>query len=235
MDMKALLAKMSELDTEKSVLTESSEKADKKKNLPPWLKKDDKEKIEKDDKEKVEEALAVQADGDEAMALLNILQLSGQKPIEPAEPEVAVAMAAPTDIADGDVVEIPPSAPGEQDSQEFSVDEADRDPSYANTPDEETCGMDAAIPSGNDLNRPKTMTKHGYHQGDNPLAMEDVAKLEGKLSKMFESMSKEGTDSKKKSKVNDDDTDEWYDKNGRPSRNGAYDAGGHYYAERDAK
>lgn len=30
----------------------------------------------------------------------------------------------------------------------------------------------AAIPDGNDLNKPKTMHKHSYRQGDNPMAME---------------------------------------------------------------
>ena len=33
-------------------------------------------------------------------------------------------------------------------------------------------GLDAAIPNGNDLNKPKQMTKHSYRQGDNPMAME---------------------------------------------------------------
>ena len=175
---------------------------------------------ELDSKKKVEESVVIQADGEEAASLLNILKLSGQKPLDAVDATPPMGQEA-----------IPPSAPGEQDDMEFSVDEADRDPAYANTPDEETCGMDAAIPAGDDLNRPKTMYKHSYRQGDNPMAMEDVAKMEGKLKKMFESMSK--VDSKKKSKL-DDDNDEWYDKNGRPSRNGAYDAGGHYYAERDA-
>jgi hypothetical protein len=33
-------------------------------------------------------------------------------------------------------------------------------------------GLDAAIPDGNDLNKPKQMSKHSYRQGDNPMAME---------------------------------------------------------------
>jgi hypothetical protein len=32
--------------------------------------------------------------------------------------------------------------------------------------------IDAAIPDGNDLNKPKQMFKHSYKQGDNPMAME---------------------------------------------------------------
>jgi len=36
----------------------------------------------------------------------------------------------------------------------------------------ETKGVDAAVHDGNDLNKPKQMTKHSYRQGDNPMAME---------------------------------------------------------------
>lgn len=73
---------------------------------------------------------------------------------------------------------------------------------FANTPagssGPKTLGMDAATPSGNDLHRSKGMHKHSYQQGDNPLAMEELNKLEGKLKKMFESMSAEApTDVKK--------------------------------------
>lgn len=176
-----------------------------KKGLPPWLKKDkdgkvkksdDKDDKKKDDKEKVEEAISVQADGEEAMSLLNLLKLSGQAPLDqgdasgpighPMDMPAEEPMDAPMDAP----MSVPPSADGEQDSQEFTVDETDRDPSYANTPDEEIASLDAATPSGNDLNKSKHMTKHGYQQGDNPLSMEDVAKMEGKLAKMFESLSK---------------------------------------------
>jgi hypothetical protein len=38
-------------------------------------------------------------------------------------------------------------------------------------PGPETYGIKAAIPDGNDLNKPKQMTKHSYRQGDNPMAM----------------------------------------------------------------
>ena len=37
----------------------------------------------------------------------------------------------------------------------------------------------------------------------------------------------------KESIEDDSDEEEWYDKNGRPDPNGAYDAGGHYHLERD--
>ena len=38
-------------------------------------------------------------------------------------------------------------------------------------PGPETYGIKAAIPDGNDLNKPKQMSKHSYRQGDNPMAM----------------------------------------------------------------
>jgi hypothetical protein len=38
-------------------------------------------------------------------------------------------------------------------------------------PGPEYQGIDAAIPDGNDLNKPKKMSKHSYRQGDNPMAM----------------------------------------------------------------
>lgn len=37
----------------------------------------------------------------------------------------------------------------------------------------ETKDVSAAIPDGNDLNKPKTMVKHSYRQGDNPMAMDE--------------------------------------------------------------
>lgn len=219
MDMKSLLEKMSELSTEakSSVLTESSKKAEKhaydQGRSRSLMKDKGDDKPYDDDKlndafakgkkhykgEKVEEGIVIQADGDEAASLLNLLKLSGQEPLDQNDATTPIG-SEPMDMPADEPMEIPQSADGEQDSQEFEVDEADRDPTYDNTPDEETCGMDAAIPSGNDLNRPKTMTKHGYQQGDNPLAMEDIKKMEGKLSKMFESLSKKSTDSKKKVK-----------------------------------
>ena len=52
-------------------------------------------------------------------------------------------------------------------------------------------------------------------------------KLYGQFKSMLESViAKENMES-------DQDEDEWYDKNGRPTPNGAYDAGGHYHLDRD--
>ena len=102
------------------------------------------------DKEKVDEAMVVQADGSEAMALLGILKLAG--------------MPAPQAATE------------------------ERDVELANTPDERVEPQQAAVPGGNDLNKPKVAYKHSYKNSDNPMAMEELAKIEGKLKGMFESM-----------------------------------------------
>lgn len=109
------------------------------------------EKKEKE-AEKVDEAIAIQADGQEAMALLDMLKLAGQ----PA-PQMAVGGCGMT--------------------------EADRDPSYANTPDEEVADISAATPTGNDMHREKEAWRAAAG-ADNPM----VAAMEGKLAKMFEAM-----------------------------------------------
>ena len=116
------------------------------------------EKKEKEDK-KVDEAIAIQADGQEAMALLDMLKLAGQ-PAPQQAPDMMVGGCG--------------------------MSEADRDPSYANTPDEEVADMSAATPSGNDMHRAKDSWRAAAG-ADNPM----VAAMEGKLAKMFETLSKE--------------------------------------------
>ena len=110
-------------------------------------------------REDVEEAIAIQADGQEAMALLDMLKLAGQ-PAPQQGPDVVVGGCG--------------------------MAEADSDPTYANTPDEEVADMSAATPSGNDMHRNKDSWRAAAG-ADNPM----VAAMEGKLKKMFESLSKE--------------------------------------------
>ena len=154
--MKSLIAKMDQLeqvDEAKPDFLDIDKDGDKKEPM----KKAAKEKDE--DKEKVDEAIAIQADGQEAMALLDMLKLAGQ----PAPQQAPDMMVGGCGMA-----------------------EADRDPSYANTPDEEVADMSAATPSGTDMHR----EKEGWRAAagaDNPM----VAAMEGKLRKMFESLSKE--------------------------------------------
>jgi hypothetical protein len=162
MDMKSLISKIDELIK----LDEENKKPDKDGDgVPDWADKKDgeddhaDEDNDKEDKKKVDEAIAIQADGQEAMALLDMLKLAGQPTTHQA-----------TDMMVGGC----------------GMTEADRDPSYANTPDEEVADMSAATPSGNDMHK----EKDGWRAAagaDNPM----VAAMEGKLKKMFESLSKE--------------------------------------------
>jgi hypothetical protein len=155
MDMKSLLEKMTQLsqvDEAKPDFLDVDKDGDKKEPMS----KASKEKKD-DDKEKVDEALAIQADGQEAMALLDMLKLAGQSAPQ-HNPEMMVGGMA----------------------------EADRDPTYANSPDEMVADMDAAVPSGNDMHREKDSWRAAAG-ADNPM----VVAMEGKLRKMFESMSKE--------------------------------------------
>lgn len=61
-----------------------------------------------------------------------------------------------------------------------------RDIEYSNTPKETVFDLEAAIPSGDDLHKSKKMTPHGYKNGDNPLAMEEVKIMESKLLKKWQ-------------------------------------------------
>ena len=64
---------------------------------------------------------------------------------------------------------------GGEEGPEGDEEDEEEEESFANSLDDsepETMGVDAAIPNGNDINKPKTMTKHSYRQGDNPMAME---------------------------------------------------------------
>lgn len=106
-------------------------------------------KAVKDKEEKVEESIVVQADGDEAAALVGILKLAGMQP-----------------------------------KQEEKVEEADRDPAYANTPDEKVREVGAAVPAGDDLHKQKGAYRAAAG-ADNPMA---VQAMEGKLAKMFSDM-----------------------------------------------
>lgn len=76
--MKALIAKMDQLeqvDEAKPDFLDLDKDGDKKEPMKKAAKeKDD----DKEDKEKVDEAIAIQADGNEAMALLDMLKLAGR-------------------------------------------------------------------------------------------------------------------------------------------------------------
>lgn len=61
---------------------------------------------------------------------------------------------------------------GEEDGIVFGNDMEEE---YANEPNEMYAPVDAVVnPPSNDLNKPKQMYQHSYHQGDNAMAMESL-------------------------------------------------------------
>ena len=106
-------------------------------------------KDKEEGKDKVEESIVIQADGEEAAALLGMLKLAGMPHEQPAMEE--------------------------------------RDIENANTPDEHVKPFAAAVPAGNDLHKAKGAYRAAAG-GDNPMAMEELNKLEGKLKSMYESL-----------------------------------------------
>lgn len=69
-------------------------------------------------------------------------------------------------------------AGGGHDSMEPEIEVHDSmDEEYANEPHVEVQGLEPQIQQGTDLNRPKTMHKHSYRQGDNPMAMREAREL----------------------------------------------------------
>jgi hypothetical protein len=68
---------------------------------------------------------------------------------------------------------------GDADELELELDE------YSNSPDEEYAGMSAAVPAGDDLNKPKKSFKHNYRGGDNPMSMPMHETLKYKLKNLY--------------------------------------------------
>jgi hypothetical protein len=117
-------------------------------------------------------SITITAQGDSAVELAQMLKLSGLMGDAPAkEPQVAIVAAHP--------------------EHETEVEE-ERDIEYANTPDEETAGVDAVVTSGDDLHKSKGANPNW--QGDNPMRttqFEDndpVAKLGRDLMKEYQSI-----------------------------------------------
>jgi hypothetical protein len=76
------------------------------------------------------------------------------------------------------------ASPAEMPCAEETVEE-ERDIEYVNTPREQVAGIDAAIPSGTDLNRSKVQDPHTANKAANPLA-EAEKELEESLWKQYE-------------------------------------------------
>jgi len=132
----------------------------------------------------------INADGESADELMQMLKMAGigHDGAHQAEPEAA---AEPTMADHIKVISVPLAQQdggfdfGGAGEQEHEVEEA-----YANEPEPETQPVDTQMHQGNDLNSEKAQHKHGYRNGDNPMAMrkhnemreaDELAKLERSL------------------------------------------------------
>ena len=124
--------------------------------------------------------VSVTASGNSADDLMQMLKLAGMG----SESQEHDREAESSSIK---VVSVPLAhAPsGFEMSNEQEVDET-----YANEPNPEIQPVDTQLRQGNDLNKEKSMFKHGYRNGDNPMAMHEAREL-ARLEKEI----KEGIDS----------------------------------------
>ena len=124
--------------------------------------------------------VSISADGESADQLMQILKLSG---MGGGQSMGDVDGDGDHDMSDhaqemggGDVqVELVPLAHAEGG---FKGGEKEVEETYANEPNPQTQGIDAQLRQGTDLNKEKTMHKHSYRQGDNPMAMKEAKELE---------------------------------------------------------
>ena len=134
--------------------------------------------------------VSISADGESADELMQVLKLAGVAGMgseEHSEPEMGGQEGGEVEV------ELVPLAHAEggfkmggEEHEEGEVEE-----NYANEPDPKVQSVDAQMRQGTDLNREKAMTKHGYKQGDNPLAMREareLADLEAQLMEELESI-----------------------------------------------
>jgi hypothetical protein len=124
--------------------------------------------------------VSISADGESADQLMQILKLSG---MGGSHAMGDVDGDGDHDMADhaqemggGEVqVELVPLAHAEGG---FKGGDEEVEETYANDPNPQTQGVDAQLRQGTDLNKEKTMHKHNYRGGDNPMAMKEAKELE---------------------------------------------------------
>lgn len=121
--------------------------------------------------------VSISADGDKADQLMQMLKLAGLGGMGSSSGDVDGD--GDHDIADHaqemgvEVVQVPLAhADGGYRGPTEEVEEE-----YSNEPNPQTQGIDTQMRQGTDLNREKTMHKHSYRQGDNPMAMREAREL----------------------------------------------------------
>jgi len=133
--------------------------------------------------------VSISADGESADELMQVLKLAG---IGGMGGEEGGEMSSQEGPQEGEVeVELVPLAHAEGGFKAGGEEEHEVEETYANEPNPETQPVDTQLRQGTDLNREKAMTKHGYKQGDNPLAMREsreLADLEAQLMEELESI-----------------------------------------------
>jgi hypothetical protein len=99
--------------------------------------------------------VTVTADGAAAEELAQMLKMAGMAGSRPEQKHVDVVIGGSEEV----------------------------DEEYANEPDVKVAPTNAIMQQGNDLNKPKSMYKHNYKGGDNPMSMK-----EDKLFKLYDAM-----------------------------------------------
>ncbi len=96
--------------------------------------------------------------------------VSAEPSIMSIKPELPPLKMLPLDSDDEKEGPGPDGSPEHEGPEGEKADDKEK-AEWSNSPDTDVADIDAAIPDGNDLNKPKAMYKHSYRQGDNPMAM----------------------------------------------------------------
>jgi len=190
MDFKKLLQTISDLDQNKQILKESNQPVEECGIMPSIS---GMSMMGGDNHPPITMNVSMNATGPEGIRnLLNVLKGNGDDAPDgamssPAGAVVAVSepkhdMDRDMDDMDRDMGDMDRNMGhdhGDADEIELEIDE------YANSPDEEYASMSAAVPAGNDLNKPKKSIKHNYRGGDNPMSMPMHETLKHKLKNLY--------------------------------------------------
>ena len=190
MDFKKLLQTISDLDQNKQILKESNQPVEECGIMPSI---GGMGMMGGDNHPPITMNVSMNATGPEGIRnLLNVLKGNGDDAPSDAMSSPAgaiIAVSEPEDDMDHDMDDMGHDMHdqghdmghehGDADELELELDE------YSNSPDEEYAGMSAAVPSGDDLNKPKKSFKHNYRGGDNPMNMPMHETLKYKLKNLY--------------------------------------------------
>lgn len=131
--------------------------------------------------------VTITADGKQANQLLQMLKLAGLGGMGDVDGDGDhdIADHAQEMVASGSDIQMIPLAhrDGGMPQIEVEVDEE-----YANEPKPQVQPVDTQLSQGTDMHREKTMHKHNYRGGDNPMAMREAAELAQLEKELFEEL-----------------------------------------------